>query len=32
MGAPGRELLEDGVALVEKLKGALIDVEAFVIE
>lgn len=32
MGAPGGKLLEDGVALVEKLEGALIDVEAFVIE
>jgi hypothetical protein len=32
MGAPGGQLLDDAVALVEKLEGALIDVEAFVIE
>ena len=32
MGAPGGQLRKDGVALVEKLEGALIDVEAFVIE
>jgi hypothetical protein len=32
MGTPGGQLLEDAVALVEKLEGALIDVEAFVIE